>query len=82
MSSQNRRPSANNQSNGKYTIIAALISGISVIIAAIIGIFSYDLNKTNETLTTQKNELQEQINDLDNKNNLLQHEIIELQNKS
>lgn len=44
-------------------------------------IFSYDLNKTNETLTTQKNELQEQINDLDNKNNLLQHEIIELQNK-
>lgn len=61
MSSQNRRPSANNQSNGKYTIIAALISGISVIIAAIIGIFSYDLNKTNETLTTQKNELQEQI---------------------
>lgn len=73
MSSQNRRPSANNQSNGKYTIIAALISGISVIIAAIIGIFSYDLNKTNEILLTQKNELQIQIN-------VLQKEIIEIQN--
>lgn len=89
MSGQNGQPNQGDQTNGKYTIISALISGICVVMSSIIGIFSYNLNESNKTLTvenisltaqnndweTSYNELQKMFNELDNKNTSLSSEL-------
>ncbi len=42
---------------GKYSVINTIITGICVIMSAFIGISSFDISKTNETLTTENIEL-------------------------
>ena len=89
MSGQNGQSNENTQTNWKLQIITASISGICVIMSSIIGIFSYNINESNKTLTvenitltaqnndweTSYNELQKQFNELDNKNTSLSSEL-------
>lgn len=86
--------SNNEQTKEKATIITSVISGVCVIIAAIIGIFSYDLNKSKETLAIENvalseqnndweiayNELKDQFDTLNNQNSSLVNEIDGLKN--
>lgn len=79
---------------GKDTIIAAIIGGICVIIAAIIGIFSFNINTTNKDLEAEikelsqqnndwestYNELKKQFDDLHSENSILSEEIDTLKN--
>lgn len=79
---------------GKYSVINTIITGICVIMSAFIGISSFDISKTNETLTTENIELvqensvwknaytnlQEQFNEMSSKNISLVNELNNLKN--
>lgn len=68
--------------NGKFAIIAAIIGGVCLIISAIIGVFSYDLNKSNKTLTQENTELSEENSDWESSYNDLQERFATLEEEN